>query len=70
MEASEPYLYTDLTPGKMLTFAAMAVAAKVDEIDNVVAPGSPGWAGSASVVFLHSSAGDLWADLADGTLED
>jgi LCP family protein required for cell wall assembly len=70
MEASEPYLYTDLTPGKMLTFAAMAVAAKVDEIDNVVAPGSPGWAGSASVVFLHSSVSDLWADLADGTLED
>jgi LCP family protein required for cell wall assembly len=70
MEASEPYLVTDLTPGQLLTFSAMAVSSKIDEIDNVVAPGSPGWAGSASVVFLHSSASDLWADLADGTLED
>jgi hypothetical protein len=70
MELSEPYLITDLTPEQMLTFSAMAVSAEKEEIDNIVAPGSPGSAGGASVVFLHESAADLWADLADGTLED
>jgi LCP family protein required for cell wall assembly len=70
MEASEPHLVTDLSPGQLLTFSAMAISAKLDKVDNVVAPGSPGSAGAASVVFLHSSASDLWADLADGTLED
>lgn len=70
MEASEPHLVTDLTAGQLLTFSAMAISAKLDEVDNVVAPGSPGSAGGASVVFLHDSASDLWADLADGRLED
>lgn len=70
MEASEPFLVTDLSPEQLLTFSAMAVSAKLDEVDNVVAPGSPGSAGGASVVFLHSSVSDLWADLADGSLED
>ena len=70
MEASEPYLVTDLTAEQLLTFSAMAISAKLDEVDNVVAPGSPGSAGGASVVFLHDSAADLWADLADGHLED
>jgi len=70
MEASEPHLITDLTAEQLLTFSAMAISAKLDEVDNVVAPGSPGSAGGASVVFLHESAADLWADLADGRLED
>ncbi|HEX6300942.1 MAG TPA: LCP family protein [Acidimicrobiia bacterium] len=70
MEASEPHLVTDLTAEQLLTFSAMAVSAKLGEVDNVVAPGSPGSAGGASVVFLHDSASDLWADLADGRLED
>lgn len=70
MEASEPHLITDLTPEQLLTFSAMAVSSKIDELDNLVAPGSPGSAGGASVVFLHSSVSDLWADLADGSLED
>jgi LCP family protein required for cell wall assembly len=70
MEASEPHLITDLTPEQLLTFSAMAVSSKIDKLDNVVAPGSPGSAGGASVVFLHSSVSDLWADLADGSLED
>lgn len=70
MEASEPHLITDLTPEQLLTFSAMAVSSKIDELDNVVAPGSPGSAGGASVVFLHGSVSDLWADLADGSLED
>lgn len=70
MEASEPHLVTDLTAEQLLTFSAMAISAKLGEVDNVVAPGSPGSAGGASVVFLHGSAADLWADLADGRLED
>jgi polyisoprenyl-teichoic acid--peptidoglycan teichoic acid transferase len=69
MELSEPHLVTNLTPEQLLTFSAMAASADLDEIDNLVAPGSPGSAGGASVVFLHDSAADLWADLADGTLE-
>jgi len=70
MELSEPHLVTDLTPEQLLTFSAMAASAELEEVDNIVAPGSPGSAGGASVVFLHDSAADLWADLADGTLED
>jgi LCP family protein required for cell wall assembly len=69
MELSEPHLVTDLTPEQLLTFSAMAASADLEEIDNLVAPGSPGNAGGASVVFLHDSANELWADLADGTLE-
>jgi polyisoprenyl-teichoic acid--peptidoglycan teichoic acid transferase len=70
MELSEPHLVTDLTPEQLLTFSAMAASAEIEGADNVVAPGSPGSAGGASVVFLHDSAAELWADLADGTLED
>ncbi|HEU4895495.1 MAG TPA: LCP family protein [Acidimicrobiia bacterium] len=70
MELSAPHLVTDLTPEQLLTFSAMAVSADLEEIDNLVAPGSPGSAGGASVVFLHDSASELWADLADGALEE
>ena len=70
MEASEPHLQTNLTPEQLLTFSAMTVSAELGAIDNVVAPGSAGWAGSASVVYLASSVDALWADLADGRLED
>jgi len=69
MEAAEPHLATNLSPEQLLTFSAMAVAADLDSVSNVVAPGSPGSAGGSSVVFLANSADDLWADLADGTLE-
>ena len=69
LELAEPYLSTDLTPAQLLLFTAMAVSTDPDAIDNVVAPGSPGSAGAASVVFLSSSVDELWADLADGALE-
>lgn len=69
MEAAEPHLSTNLTPEGLLTFSAMAISADLDSLPNVVAPGSPGSAGGSSVVFLASSADELWADLADGTLE-
>jgi LCP family protein required for cell wall assembly len=70
LELSEPYLETDLSAEQLLTFSALAVSADLDLIPNVVAPGSPGRAGAASVVFLASSAEDLWADLVDGHLEE
>jgi LCP family protein required for cell wall assembly len=68
MEKSEPHLMTSLTPEQLLTFSAMAISADLGSIANVVAPGSPGWAGSASVVYLARSVDQLWADLADGRI--
>lgn len=69
MTAAAPYLYTDLTPEQLLTFSAMVISADLDAVPNVVAPGRPGMAGAASVVFLDDSVTALWEDLADGTLE-
>lgn len=69
MELSEPYLVTDLTAEALLTFSAMAISADLDTVENLVAPGRPGTAGAASVVYLSDSAGALWADLADGRLD-
>ncbi len=70
LELSEPYLETDLSAGQLLTFSALAISSDLDEIFNVVAAGSPGRAGAASVVFLSSSVDELWDDLADGRLEE
>ncbi len=70
LERSEPWMITNLTPEQLLTFSAMAISADLDAMPNVVAPGSVGRAGAASVVFLSSSAANLWADLADGRLEE
>lgn len=70
MEASLPYLYTDLSAEQLLTFSAMAISNNLDSVTNVVAPGRSGSAGGASVVFLSNSVGDLWRDLADGRLDD
>lgn len=69
MEASEPHLMTDLSPEQLLTFSAMAISADLETVANVVAPGRPGSAGGASVVFLNDSVSALWEDLADGRLE-
>lgn len=69
MEAAEPHIFTDLSAEQLLTFSALAIAADLDGMPNVVAPGSVGRAGSASVVFLGEGADELWSDLADGTLE-
>lgn len=70
LEQSEPHLVTDLSPEQLLTFSAMTITAKLGQVPNVVAPGSPGTAGAASVVYLSSSVDELWADLADGSLEE
>lgn len=69
MEASEPHLMTDLTPEQLLTFSAMSASVDVDNVANVVAPGRPGSAGGASVVFLNESVGALWEDLSDGRID-
>lgn len=69
MELSEPYLHTDLSAEALLTFSAMAIGADLDSVVNLVAPGRPGSAGGASVVFLSDSASELWEDLADGRLD-
>lgn len=68
MELSEPFMMTDMDAQQLLTFSASTLTADPKKIPNVVAPGSPGWAGSASVVFLSDSVSELWADLADGRL--
>jgi LCP family protein required for cell wall assembly len=68
MELAEPWMLTDLTPEQLLTFAALIIGSDLDTMPNVVAPGSSGRAGSASVVYLSDAVTDTWADLADGRL--
>lgn len=70
MEAAEPYLYTNLSAEQLLTFSVLTVKTDIGSIPNLVAPGKPGTAGGASVVFLADSAGALFADLADGRLDN
>jgi LCP family protein required for cell wall assembly len=70
LAGSEPWIDHSLTPEQLLTFSAMAISANLDSIPNVVAPGSTGSAGRASVVFLSDSVSILWADLADGRLAE
>lgn len=70
MELSEPYLVTDLSAEQLLTFSAMAISADIEDMPNIVAPGSAGRAGAASVVYLSSSVDELWEDFADAHLED
>lgn len=70
LQAAEPQLLTDLSPEQLLTFSVLATKSNLDEMPNLVAPGSPGWAGSASVVYLADAAYGIFADLADGRLGD
>lgn len=69
MEAAEPHFMTNLTPEQLFTFSAMSISADLASIPNVVAQGRTGTAGGASVVFLNDDVSELWADMADGTLE-
>lgn len=50
----------------MLTLAAGAYELERDQVLNMVLPGTPGRAGSASVVFLGNQFPDIMQDLADG----
>lgn len=69
MEGSEQWLITDLDAEQLLTLSAMIISANLGDIPNVVAPGTVGTAGGASVVFLSDEAESIWADLADGRLD-
>jgi LCP family protein required for cell wall assembly len=70
LQAAEPQLMTDLSPEQLLTFSVLATKSNLDEMPNIVAPGSAGRAGSASVVYLADAAFGIFADLADGRLGD
>ena len=63
-----PWLVTDLTAGEILAAAALAVDTPLSAITNAVAPGRIGSAGAASVVYLTAGAGEMFGDLADGSL--
>jgi len=65
---SAQWMSTDLTPGELLAFSALALDTPTASIGNQVAPGRVGTAGSASVVYLTDSAPEFYADLADGSL--
>jgi LCP family protein required for cell wall assembly len=66
MQMAEPWMATDLSAESLLTFSALVVRADLDNMANVVAQGSSGQAGGASVVYLDDSVAQLWQDLADG----
>jgi polyisoprenyl-teichoic acid--peptidoglycan teichoic acid transferase len=68
LQTAEPYFHTDLSPEQLLTFSVMAIKANLEEMPNFVVAGSPGWAGSASVVYLADSAYATFADLQDGRI--
>lgn len=65
--ARESYL-TDMTAEDVLLLATAITRFDPDATENVVASGSAGTAGNASVVFLHDSAYETFADMADGKL--
>lgn len=62
--------WTDLSTEDLVTLAAAAYLTPSDALANEVAPGTVGRAGSASVVFLDPEAAAMFADLADGTLDE
>jgi len=60
---------TDMDPENLLTLAVAITQVDPAQANNVVAAGSPGQAGAASVVFLQDSAFDTFEDMLDGHLE-
>ena len=68
LSESYQWMTTDLDPGDLLAFSALALDTPIEQIGNQVAPGRVGTAGSASVVYLTDSAPALFLDLADGSL--
>lgn len=69
LETFTRFVHTDLTPAELLTLAAALYELDTATVDNIVLPGSAGWAGAASVVFLDDAAFHIFADLEDGTLD-
>ena len=62
------YTWTDLAPGDLLTLAAGAYELDPEAVANLVLPGTIGWAGAASVVYLAPEAEDVYRDLDDGVI--
>jgi hypothetical protein len=60
---------TDMSAEQLLTLAATVTLVDPGKTENVVAPGSPGSAGQASVVYLGDGAPALFADMVDGHLD-
>jgi anionic cell wall polymer biosynthesis LytR-Cps2A-Psr (LCP) family protein len=60
--------FTSLGTRALVTFAAAAHVADPEAISNIVLPGSFGWVGAASVVFLGDAAQAIYADMADGLI--
>jgi polyisoprenyl-teichoic acid--peptidoglycan teichoic acid transferase len=62
------HTWTDLSTEELLTLGATAYEIDPALVVNEVVPGRSGTAGSASVVYLSPSAGDVYRDLDDGIL--
>lgn len=70
MQAAEPWVTTNLSPEQLLTFSAAAVNTDLTAFPNLVLPGRAGRSGTASVVFISDGANAIWADLADGRIDE
>jgi polyisoprenyl-teichoic acid--peptidoglycan teichoic acid transferase len=68
VEAFGKYGSTDLSAEELVTFAATVYRTNPRKVTNLVLPGSVGWAGTASVVFLGDDSYDILSDLKDGRL--
>ncbi len=66
----DTYTFTDLSTEKRLLVMAALFELDPFEIPNIVVDGTAGMAGAASVVFLNDPAFEVFADLADGRLDD
>jgi LCP family protein required for cell wall assembly len=70
MEGSWDMYSTDMGAEELLTLAAAVSRVDLEQVSNVVAAGSSGSAGGASVVFLRDGAHDTFEDMVDGRLEE
>jgi LCP family protein required for cell wall assembly len=69
IEQSWDLYSTDMTPEDLLILAAAITRVDLESTTNVVAAGSAGSAGRASVVFLKDAAFTTFEDMQDGHLE-
>jgi anionic cell wall polymer biosynthesis LytR-Cps2A-Psr (LCP) family protein len=66
VERSWDMYSTDMSAQDLLTLSAAITMVEPDQVSNVVAAGSPGLAGRASVVFLADGAYQTFQDMRDG----
>ena len=62
--------WTDLSTEALVQYAASIYVLTPEEMVNMVMPGSVGTAAGQSVVFLANRSPDIYADLADGVIDD